>query len=349
VTRQISVLTIVGARPQFIKAGPVSTAFAAAGDFCERIVHTGQHFDGEMSGVFFSELGLPEPAVNLGIHGGAHGAMTGRMLISLEERMEAEQPDWVLLYGDTNSTLAGALAAAKLHRRIAHVEAGLRSYNRAMPEEVNRLVTDHLSDLLLCPTRQAVINLEREGIRKGVHVVGDVMYDATLVAAERANSNDIMDRLHLNRQGFAVATIHRAENVDSAVNLSAVVAYLIEQAQRETVVFPIHPRTREALVRFNIDARPLHLCPPLTYLEMTQLLTSCTTVFTDSGGLQKEAYFHRKPCVTLRDETEWVETIECGWNRLWRGAPYQPRRPITDYGDGHAADRIVELLRQHSR
>lgn len=343
-------LSVVGARPQFIKAAPVSAAFAAAGDICEKLVHTGQHFERDMSAVFFSELGLAEPAINLGIHGGRHGSMTGRMLSALDDLIDQERPDWVLVYGDTNSTLAAALAAAKLHVSIAHVEAGLRSFNRAMPEEINRVLTDHVSDLLLCPTQQAVINLEREGIVDGVHLVGDVMYDASRAAATRGGAQvDILNTLSVKPQHFAIATVHRAETVDSRENLTAVLEYLKEQARRQPVVFPMHPRTREAIARDNIDTEPLRICRPLSYFEMTRLVSNCTVVFTDSGGLQKEAYFHGKPCVTLRDETEWVETIDCGWNRLWRGPDYRPRMAIADYGDGHAAERIVELLRRQAR
>ncbi len=348
-TRQITVLTVVGARPQFIKAAPVSSALVEAGGFRELLVHTGQHFDRAMSDVFFRELGLAEPSVNLGIHGGGHGAMTGRMLCALEQTIEAERPDWVLVYGDTNSTLAGALAGSKLHVPVAHVEAGLRSFNRVMPEEINRVVTDHLSKLLFCPTREASANLQREGITTGVHVTGDVMYDACLAAGRRAASkSDILERLGLQPNTFAVATVHRAENVDQPAQLAAVLQYLKDQAATQTVVLPIHPRTQEAISRSNIATHPLRVCSPLSYLEMTELLTNCTNVFTDSGGLQKEAYFHGKPCVTLRDETEWVETVECGWNRLWRGPDYRQRRPIPDYGDGDAALRIVDLLRRYS-
>ena len=291
-TRRISVLTVVGARPQFIKASPVSGALAAAGDFRELLVHTGQHFDRAMSDVFFGELGLAEPAVNLGIHGGGHGEMTGRMLAALEQTIEAERPDWVLVYGDTNSTLAGALAASKLHVPVAHVEAGLRSFNRLMPEEINRVVTDHVSDMLLCPTRGAALNLEREGIATGVHVIGDVMYDACLAAGRRAGSKtDILERLGLVPDTFAVATVHRAENVDRPAQLAAVLNYLKQQAAAQTVVLPIHPRTQEAVVREGIDTRPLQVCPPLSYLEMAQLLANCTSVFTDSGACKRKRTF----------------------------------------------------------
>ena len=342
----ISILTVVGARPQFVKAGVVSSALTRAGAFEEILVHTGQHFDPEMSEVFFQELGLTPPAFNLGIHGGGHGSMTGRMLEALEQIIERRHPDWVLVYGDTNSTLAGALAAAKLHVRVAHVEAGLRSFNRRMPEETNRVLTDHTSDMLFCPTRQAVDNLEREGITRGVHMVGDVMYDACLAALERADKGrtDLLGRLGIAADGFAVATVHRAENVDDPQRLSEVIAYLRERAEERPVLMPLHPRTRRGIEAHGIATSPLRLCEPVGYLDMTRLLSACASVFTDSGGVQKEAYFHRKPCVTLREETEWVETVECGWNRLWRGPDYRPRRVIEEYGDGRAADKIVALL-----
>jgi UDP-GlcNAc3NAcA epimerase len=346
--KQIVILTVIGARPQFVKAAPVSAALAASGRFTEIVVHTGQHFDAGMSDVFFAELGMAAPAWNLGIHSGGHGVMTGRMLAALEERIEAERPDWVLVYGDTNSTLAGALAAAKLHVSVAHVEAGLRSFNRAMPEEVNRVLTDHVSDLLLCPTRQAIANLGREGIEQGVHWTGDVMYDACRTATERPGPTAVVDRLGIRDRAFAVATVHRAESVDNEDSLRDVIDYLKVEARDQVVVFPIHPRTKQALERFQIETGPLRICPPLGYLDMATLLSRCTKVLTDSGGLQKEAYFHGKPCVTLRTETEWVETIESGWNRLWRGPDYRVRSPIADYGDGRAAERIVALLEQRT-
>lgn len=348
-TAPISVLTVVGARPQFIKAAPVSAAFAAADGFHETVVHTGQHFDDAMSEVFFRELGMAQPAFNLGIHGGAHGEMTGRMLAALEERIQAVRPDWVLVYGDTNSTLAAALAAVKLHVRVAHVEAGLRSYNRRMPEEINRVLTDHASDVLFCPTTQAVDNLRREGITGGTYAIGDVMFDAAIAAVARAGTeSNILRALGLTPRAFAVATVHRAENVDEPAALEEVLGYLKAEAGNQPVIFPVHPRTRASIDRLGLDTHPLRLCPPVGYLDMTQLVSNASVVFTDSGGLQKEAYFHRTPCVTLRGETEWVETVACGWNRLWRSPAYAARRDIPDYGDGHAATRVVEVLRERS-
>ena len=339
-------VVVVGARPQFIKAAPVSRALAAHRGVRETIVHTGQHFDQEMSQQFFRELELPKPAYNLGIHGGGHGAMTGRMLQALEPILQTERPDAVLVYGDTNSTLAGALAAAKLNIPVAHVEAGLRSFNRRMPEEVNRVLTDHVSTLLYCPTGTAVENLAREGIASGVEKVGDVMYDAALHAAERARAESrILERLDLADGAFAVATIHRAENTDDPVTLSQILNYLRGHAEGQTIVLPLHPRTRRVVEGADLSLDGLTVVPPCGYLDMHRLLQGATTVYTDSGGLQKEAYFHRTPCVTLRGETEWLETVENGWNRLWRGPDYRPRRTIAEYGDGAAGRKIVAHLK----
>jgi UDP-GlcNAc3NAcA epimerase len=340
-----TILTVVGARPQLVKAAAVSRALAGQSALKERIVHTGQHFDTGMSDVFFDELGIPAPAHHLGIHGGGHGEMTGRMLIALERTMREERPDCVLVYGDTNSTLAGAFAAAKLNVPVAHVEAGLRSFNRRMPEEINRIAADRLSELLFCPTRVSVENLRAEGISIGVHSVGDVMYDATLhaAAASRAKSR-ILERLGLSPKAYALATVHRAENTDDPTALAAALDYLRAQARAQPIVLPLHPRTREAARRQDLTFDGLTVTEPLGFLDMHRLLAGAAAVFTDSGGVQKEAYFHRVPCVTLRGETEWVETVECGWNRLWRGPDYRPRRDIPDYGDGRSAEKIVAIL-----
>ncbi len=338
------IFTVLGARPQFIKAAPVSQALSQCG-LDEVIVHTGQHFDALMSDVFFDELAIPKPAYNLEVNSLGHGAMTGRMLEKLEEAMLAEKPDLVLIYGDTNSTVAGALAGAKLNIPVAHVEAGLRSFNRRMPEEINRVVADHVSALLFCPTRTAVANLAAEGITKGVHAVGDVMFDATLAAVKRAGErSSILETYELTQGQYAVATIHRAENTDDPERFARVIAWL-EAAARETpVVMPVHPRTRKLLASRGLVPAGLTLIDPVGYLDMARLLSQAAAVFTDSGGLQKEAYFHRVPCVTLRDETEWVETIEAGWNRLWQGPDFAERRDIPDYGRGNAANVISELI-----
>ncbi len=339
------ILTVVGARPQFIKAAALTRALRQRG-LTEIMVHTGQHFDPGMSDIFFDELEIPAPAHHLDIHGGGHGEMTGRMLIALEPVLIAEKPDVVVVYGDTNSTAAGALCAAKLHMPVAHVEAGLRSFDRRMPEEVNRVVADHLADILFVPTTAGVANLAKEGITRGVHKVGDVMYDATLhaqrIAAERSL---ILATLGLALGSYAVATVHRAENTDDPAALARVMAWLSEQARERPVVLPLHPRTREALKRARLSPAGIRLIDPVGYLDMTELVRNAAAVFTDSGGLQKEAYFHRVPCVTLRSATEWVETVASGWNRLWDGPDYAtPRTTIADFGDGHAADAIAGIL-----
>jgi UDP-GlcNAc3NAcA epimerase len=312
----------------------------------EVMVHTGQHFDAGMSDVFFDELNIPAPKHYLDIHGGGHGEMTGRMLIAIEPVLKAEKPDWVVVYGDTNSTLAGSLAASKLHIPVAHVEAGLRSFNRRMPEELNRVLTDHLSTLHLCPTANAVQNLANEGVTKGVHHVGDVMFDATVFAAKQAGRrSSILSEMSLTPGKYAVATVHRAENTDEPAHLHAVIDYLKSCAARMPVVLPLHPRTEQAAKRMGIGLDGLTVVAPVGYLDMTKLMSSAAEVYTDSGGLQKEAYFHRVPCTTLRDETEWTETVSHGWNRLWKGPQYSERREIGEYGDGRAAFQIAELLK----
>lgn len=338
-------LTVVGARPQFVKAFPLNLECRRRGHD-EVVVHTGQHFDDQMSEVFFRELDLTAPKHHLGIAGGGHGAMTGRMLGALEPVMEVERPDVVVVLGDTNSTLAGALAAAKLDLKVVHIEAGLRSFNRAMPEEINRVVADHLSGLRLCPTRVALRHLAAEGITSGVAHVGDLMFDATLLARALAERHARTVRSWaLPAHGYAVATLHRAENTADAAILARRLAELHESAGELPVVLPMHPRTREAVAHFGLDTGELRLVQPLGYLDMCHLVARAALVLTDSGGLQKEAYFHGVPCVTLRTETEWTETIEHGWNRLvdtpeWR----TPRRHIDDYGDGAAAAACLDAI-----
>jgi UDP-GlcNAc3NAcA epimerase len=345
----LKVLTVVGARPQFVKAAAVSRAIRETDGLSEVMVHTDQHFDSNMSAVFFDELDIPEPRHHLGINGGGHGDMTGRMLMRLEPILLEEQPDWVVVYGDTNSTLAGSLAASKLHIPVAHVEAGLRSFNRRMPEEINRVVTDHLSTLQFCPTMTAIANLAAEGISAGVHHVGDVMYDATLFAIKKVEgASNLLSELGLEPNGYAVATVHRAENTETPDQLRSVIEFLQEKAERQPVVLPLHPRTAQAASRMGIGLVGLHVIGPVGYLDMAKLLHHAAMVYTDSGGLQKEAYFHRVPCVTLRDETEWTETVVHGWNRLWKVADFAPRSEISEYGDGHAAFKIAGLLKQLS-
>lgn len=345
------VLTVVGARPQFIKASPVSKALRSAG--CEEyLVHTGQHYDEAMSERFFRELGLEEPRVNLQVGSSSHGAQTGAMMAGLEPIVSEQRPDWLLVYGDTNSTLAGALVAAKLHVPVAHVEAGLRSFNRAMPEEVNRLVTDHLSALLFAPTTTAVANLAAEGIQGDkVRLVGDVMFDAAL-SAPLGGAAALLDRLGVTRKGFCLATVHRAENTDVPERLEAILGGLSAVAEQMPVVLPCHPRTRPLIGQVP----GVSVIDPLGYVETACLLESALVVATDSGGLQKEAYFHGTPCVTLRDETEWVELVELGWNVLSPpvsaaavgaavlAAVGRVGREGAPYGSGEAAVRIAEAL-----
>lgn len=358
----MNLITVLGARPQFIKAAAVSVALAANGCVRERLLHTGQHFDDDMSDVFFRELGIPLPAWNLGLGGGTHGVMTGAQLAGIEAVLLAERPDAVLLYGDTNSTLAGALAAAKLHIPVAHVEAGLRSFNRRMPEEVNRVLTDHVSRWLFAPTALAVANLAREGIAgAGVQQVGDVMYDAALRFARVAAARPARPAVAAATGGraFALATVHRAENTDDAARLQAIVGALRALAREIDVVWPLHPRTRKVLAALGVelDGVPsLHVTGPLGYLDMIELQAAAALVVTDSGGVQKEAFFFGRPCVTLRDETEWVELVDAGWNRLapptsadaltaaMRAALGSRGAPVRPYGDGDAAQRIAAIL-----
>src|ERR1700743_3221919 len=344
----MKIVTIAGARPQFIKAFALSRALAEAPNFDEVLVHTGQHFDDNMSAVFFAELGIRPPDHHFAVSPSGHGAMTGEMLEKIEAVLIAEKPAAVIVYGDTNSTLAGALASAKLGITLVHVEAGLRSVNRAMAEEINRVVADHVSDLLFCPTRAAVENLAREGVAKGVHRTGDLMYDAMRLAPPIAERNSkILETVGVRPAAYAVATIHRAANTDDPAALAPVLDYLAAQSRTQPVVFPVHPRTVAALKRAGLDPERdgIRVIAPVGYLDMCRLLHHAALVLTDSGGVQKEAYFHRVPCVTLRDDTEWVETVDSGWNRLWRGPDYAPRRDIDEYGDGHAAQEMVALLR----
>ncbi|MGD0192673.1 MAG: UDP-N-acetylglucosamine 2-epimerase (non-hydrolyzing) [Rhizomicrobium sp.] len=340
-------VTVLGTRPQFVKAFPLSRLFMQSGLFDEVLVHTGQHFDPDMSDVFFHELGIEPPRYFLDIHGGNHGEMTGRMLESVENILVSEKPQAVVVYGDTNSTLAGALAAAKLSIPIVHIEAGLRSYNRQMPEEINRVLVDHLSTVLLCPTTRAVDNLKREGIVHGVHQVGDLTFDAAQLATPiAASSSKILEQLGLEPAHYGVATLHRAENVDNSEQLARIASYLRREASLRPLILPLHPRTRDALrsACISLDGEMLKTVDPLGYFDMCQLVRSAEIVITDSGGLQREAYFHRVPCVTLRDETEWGETVEYGWNRMWTVPEYAPRREIPGYGTAAVAGRIAEIL-----
>ena len=352
----MKLVTVVGARPQFIKAAAVSRVIRdeQSGRIEEILVHTGQHYDENMSKVFFEELDIREPKFNLEISGGSHGAMTGRMLEGIERILLQERPDWVLVYGDTNSTLAGALAAAKLQIPIAHVEAGLRSFNLRMPEEINRILTDRISSLLFCPTDTAVRNLAAEGITRGVENVGDVMYDVALFYRDRARDrSSILQALRLPAGGFALATCHRAENTDDAVCLREILSGLVEVARQLPVVLPLHPRTRKLIAQSGLTQHlsALTVTEPLPFMDMMALEQAARLIFTDSGGVQKEAFFYGVPCVTMREETEWVETVATGWNQLTGAnatriaeAAHRASRPkdqAMPYGDGYASRRIV--------
>ncbi len=355
------VLSIVGARPQFIKCSPVSRALRKR--VTEILVHTGQHYDDNMSDRFFRDLDLPKPDYNLGVGSGSHASQTARMLTLIEQVLLRETPDYVVVYGDTNSTLAGALAAAKLHIPIAHIEAGLRSFNRRMPEEINRILTDHVASLLFCPTKTAVENLSREGIIDHVHNVGDVMYDAVLQFADIARQRSvILETLKLKRKEYLLATVHRPDNTDSEDSLRSILTAL--QSTGEQVIFPVHPRTRKSLARYGLDQAhflngTVRLVDPVGYLDMLMLEQNARLVLSDSGGIQKEAYFFGVPCITLRSETEWVETASTGWNVVVGRDSAAIRRAVKErgwpegipppfFGDGHASDRIAAEMTQSS-
>lgn len=354
----MKIVTIIGARPQFIKAAVVSRAIVNSEGIEEVIIHTGQHFDSNMSDIFFEEMSIPHPNYNLNINGLGHGAMTGQMLEKIEEVLIKEKPDWVLVYGDTNSTLAGALAAKKLHIKVAHVEAGLRSFNIDMPEEVNRILTDRISDILFCPTTTAVGNLKNEGYENidcKIMEVGDVMQDAALYYAKRSKKPEVNIP-----EIFALCTVHRAENTDNPERLKSIFKALETISQETPVVLPLHPRTKGKLEAIGYDFENSHICfiSPVGYLEMVWLLSNCKFVLTDSGGLQKEAYFFSKPCITMRDETEWVELVDNGFNKLG-GADTerivtQTKEAINNtkldfslrlYGSGNAGELIVNNLK----
>lgn len=363
--RKLRIITIVGARPQFIKAAAVSRAILDlfSDQIEEKIIHTGQHFDDNMSQVFFDELSIPKPNYHFAISGGSHGAMTGKMLSSIEEALLAEKPDWVLVYGDTNSTLAGALAAVKLHIPVAHVEAGLRSFNMRMPEEVNRIVSDRVSRLLLCPTEAAVDNLRSEGISNGVHNVGDVMYDVAIFYRDKArHHSSILHRLGIFPKTYVLATCHRAENTDAPHRLKEILSALNATAKKMPVILPLHPRTRKITQIYEMTdlLSGLVVTEPLSFLDMLALEQNARLILTDSGGVQKEAFFYDVPCVTMRDETEWVETITSGWNRLAPPHTGQILKAVDDalselpaskpepYGTGNAAVMILKHILEES-
>ena len=368
---KLKILTILGARPQFIKAATLSRAISLQNEkgndtIQEVIVHTGQHYDSKMSDVFFDEMNIPHPDYRLECGNLNHGAMTGRMLEGIEELILKEKPDYVLVYGDTNSTLAGALAASKLHIPIAHVEAGLRSFNMAMPEEVNRILTDRVSSNLFCPTETAIENLKKEGFpfttaNRGTQKicnVGDVMYDATLFYSKRVKNTVFLKNWKLSEKNYALCTVHRAENTDSPKPLISIITVLQEINKSLPVVLPLHPRTQNLLRNWGASKllESLTILEPVSYLEMQRLEMGAKVILTDSGGMQKEAYFHGVPCITLREETEWVETVDLGWNQL-AGANKErilnaynhsmntvPKKIISVFGSGGAATKCVEYL-----
>lgn len=361
---EMKLLTIIGARPQFIKAAPFSEEFRKNNE--EILLHTGQHYDTNMSDIFFQELGIPMPDYNLGVGSGSHGKQTATMLEGIEVILLKEKPDGILVYGDTNSTLAGALAASKLHIPVFHVEAGLRSYNKLMPEEQNRILTDHISDILLCPTQTAVDNLKKEGITTGVINTGDIMYDTVLRNIDIANEkysnglwfqemvkeNGNIDKFA--EKGYYLATIHRAENTDNIEKLSNIFKAFSELDK--PVLLPLHPRTKKLIENLNVDLKNIIIIKPVGYLLMLYLISNAYMVVTDSGGLQKEAYFLKTPCTTLRDQTEWVETLENSWNILSdinvEEIKAKVKRELIclqhpqprSFGDGKAASRICEAI-----
>jgi UDP-GlcNAc3NAcA epimerase len=359
----MKVATVVGARPQFVKAAVVSRALRNSGAD-ESIIHTGQHYDDQMSRIFFEELEIPDPVVNLGVGSGTQAWQTAAIMERIEPELCHGAFDWVLAFGDTNSTLAVALAAAKLHLNSAHIEAGLRSFNRRMPEEINRVVTDHVCEQLFAPTDAAVRNLLREGVSgERIHLVGDVMNDAALYYGSKAmEESRILEQLHLTPREYVLATVHRAENTDDLRRLRNIYEGLIEVSSAHAVIWPVHPRTRQALQHqcyFGVESPRVRLMEPVGYLDMIMLERNAAVIATDSGGIQKEAFFYGIPCVTLRDETEWVELVELGWNRLAppedahsvaaaieAAAHAQCRRVSSPYGDGRSSEHIVEVLSQ---
>jgi len=349
----MKILTILGARPQFIKAGTVSREIAKYQEIKEIIVHTGQHYDANMSDIFFEEMQIPKPNYFLGIGGKTHGAMTGQMIEKIEEVALEEKPDWIMVYGDTNSTLAGAIVASKLHIKLAHIEAGLRSFNMKMPEEINRILTDRISNIVFCPTDTAIENLKNEGFDNfdcKIVKSGDVMYDGALFYKKLSQkpSCEIRDN-------FILCTIHRAENTDNESRLRAIFEALQEIAKEKQIILPLHPRTKKILQELEIYTQNLTIIDPIGYLEMVWLIDNCSLVMTDSGGLQKEAFFFEKPCITLRDETEWVELVERGYNILvgadeeqifkaYKNQNFNDTFSIDLYGLGLASRKIVEEL-----
>ncbi|WP_188455301.1 non-hydrolyzing UDP-N-acetylglucosamine 2-epimerase [Virgibacillus oceani] len=353
----MKILTVLGARPQFIKASMISKILKRTKHVSEVIVHTGQHYDDNMSTVFFEQLKLPKPDFYLGIGSGSHGEQTGKMLAALEKVMISVKPDIVLVYGDTNSTLAGSLSAAKLHIPIAHVESGLRSFNKDMPEEINRIMTDHLSNWLFCPSQAAVENLKTEGIAENVYLTGDIMYDSVLYfRSQAAQQSTILQKLSLSKKSYTLATIHRAENTDEPERLQSILTAL--RKVKSDILLPLHPRTKSKIDQFKLtdllSSSNIKLVEPLNYLDMLAVTSQAKLILTDSGGLQKEAYMFHIPCITLRDETEWIETVKTGWNKVIGSNTQEildaiknvtkPKESPLIFGDGNAGEKIVDTL-----
>ena len=352
----MKIASIVGARPQFIKCAPLSKELRK--DHHEVLIHTGQHYDYEMSKLFFDQLGISKPDYNLGVGSASHGIQTGKMLIEIEKVLLEEKPDFALVYGDTNSTLAGALAAVKLHIPVGHVEAGLRSFDRTMPEEVNRILTDHASDLLFSPTNTAVDNLRREGITSGVYLTGDVMYDVLHYSKKIAKKSEVLEKFNIRSKGYVLTTVHRPSNTDDDTNLSNILDVLSESG--ENVVFPIHPRTLNFIKNQGLErkiGKNVFITKPVGYFDFIWLELNAKKILTDSGGIQKEAYILKVPCITLRENTEWIETVEDGWNILVgsnkekiRDAmkTFRPKgKQRNVFGNGNANKKIKEIIDEH--
>ncbi|WP_158737175.1 non-hydrolyzing UDP-N-acetylglucosamine 2-epimerase [Alteribacillus sp. YIM 98480] len=354
----MKILTVVGARPQFVKACMLSRKLRSQSIIKEVIVHTGQHYNHNMSDAFFSQLALPKPDHNLGIGSDKQGKQTARMLSKIEEVLLSERPDIVLVYGDTNSTLAGSLAASKHHIPVAHVEAGLRSFNKKMPEEINRVLTDHMSTLLFCPTQTAVENLEKEGIRNEVYMTGDIMYDAILHYKSIAlHQSNICARLNIKPKNYYLVTVHRAENTDDPHRLRTLLKVLTQL--NENIVFPLHPRTKQRIKHWNLldllSSKNIKVIEPINYFDMLTVESHAKAILTDSGGVQKEAYMLRTPCITLRDETEWIETVQAGWNHVTGVSDSQtildvvrktivPKAYPNLFGNGDTSETIYKIL-----
>jgi UDP-GlcNAc3NAcA epimerase len=359
----ITIVTVVGARPQFIKAAPLSKALKKHTQLREVMVHTGQHYDSNMSETFFNELSIKRPDYNLRVGSGGHGQQAGEIMKKLEPILIENKPRLAIIFGDTNSTLAGAITASKLRIPVAHVEAGLRSFNRKMPEEINRIVADHLASLLFCPTTTSVRNLEKEGIRENVFNIGDIMYDVVLqFSSESEKGSSLLRDLELGKKDYILATIHRAENTDNRKRLFNIFSAFKELSREKVVVIPLHPRTRKMLHEYHIEdlLKGLKVLEPVGFLDMLSLEKNALLIATDSGGVQKEAYFHRVPCVTFRDETEWIETLEAQWNTLVNVDSVDgiietvhessgflgERQDIAEYGDGRTSEKIVHIIRK---